>query len=245
MYQPVKKSKRNFELVLEQVQSLIISGALKPGDRLMPERELAEKLKVSRTSIREALRILEALDIVWVKPGEGTVIKKPTLQGFISPMALFLQEDSESHSNLFETRMLFEAGIARLAAIRRGEEDLQKMAKYCSQIQDSTDMEEVIRADISFHTSIFHAAKNPALTSFASLIGELMKHGIRKTREALFYEEGENEISAEQHRMIYQAIAKKDSDAAYHEMYRHIEYTAEKSILFRKLSNQRYEFRNT
>ncbi|MEW9673641.1 FadR/GntR family transcriptional regulator [Ammoniphilus sp. 3BR4] len=240
MYKSVKKSKRNFELVLEQIQFLIISGALKPGDRLMPERELAEQLNVSRTSIREALRILEALDIVWVKPGEGTVIKKPTLQGFISPMALFLQEDSESHSNLFETRMLLEAGIARLAATRRGDGDLQQMARYCGLIQDSTDLEEVIQADIGFHTIIFQAAKNPTLTSFARLVGELMKHGIRKTREALFYEEGENEISSEQHWVIYQAILKRDPDAAYQAMYRHIEYTAEKSILFRQLSKRRY-----
>ncbi|MCM3569345.1 FadR/GntR family transcriptional regulator [Neobacillus mesonae] len=87
MYKPVEKGKRNYELVIEQLHLLIAEEKIKPGDLILPERKLAEQLNVSRTSVREALRILEALDVVFVKPGEGTFLKKPTMNGIIAPFA--------------------------------------------------------------------------------------------------------------------------------------------------------------
>jgi len=230
MYKPVEKSKRNHELVIDQLQTLISNGSLKPGDRILAERELAELLNVSRTSIREALRILEALDLVYVKPGEGTFLKKPTMSGIITPLSIFMQEDNATHANLFETRTLLESGIARLAAERRTNEDLIEMERYCQLIQQSKLLEEVIEADIGFHTSVIAASKNPTLYSFASLISELMKHGVRKTRQTLFQEPDANEISAQQHFEIFHAIREQDPDAAYKAMFYHLEYTAKKSI---------------
>lgn len=143
---------------------------------------------------------------------------------------MFLQEDTDSHSNLFETRTLLESGIARLAALRRTEEDLEAIGRYAREIRETSDLEKVIQADIHFHDSVLKAAKNPALTSFITLVQELMKHGIRKTRKILFTEQGENEISANYHIKIYHAIRDQDPDAAYHAMYEHLEYTANKSI---------------
>jgi GntR family transcriptional repressor for pyruvate dehydrogenase complex len=231
VYKPVEKSKRNHEMVIDQLKTLILKGSLKPGDRLLPERELSELLNVSRTSIREALKILEALDLVYVKPGEGTYLKKPTMSGIITPLSIFMQEDSSTNTNLFETRTLLESGIARLAAERRTDEDLQEMELCCHLIQDSKQLEDVIDADIRFHSRVTAASKNPTLHSFASLISELIKHGVRKTRETLFTEPEANEISAKQHFDIYNAIRDRDPDAAYKAMFYHLEYTANQSIM--------------
>jgi GntR family transcriptional regulator, transcriptional repressor for pyruvate dehydrogenase complex len=239
MFKPVEKGKRNYELVIEQLHLLIADGRLKPGDLILPERKLAEELNVSRTSVREALRILEALDVVYVKPGEGTFLKKPTMNGIIAPLLMFLQEDTESHSNLFETRTLLESGIARLAALRRTEEDLQEIGKYAYEIKETDDLEKVIQADINFHASVLKAAKNPTLTSFITIVQELMKHGIRKTRNILFTEPGENEISANYHIKIFHAIRDQDADAAYDAMYEHLEYTSNRSIVIQNQQKNR------
>lgn len=230
MYKPVEKSKRNYELVIDQLKTLILNGSLKPGDRLLPERELSEMLNVSRTSIREALKILEALDLVYVKPGGGTYLKKPTISGIITPLSIFMQDDSSTYTSLFETRTLLESGTARLAAERRTAEDLQEIELCCHLIQGSTELEDVIEADIRFHSSITLAAKNPTLYAFASLISELIKHGVRKTRETLFREPDANEISAKQHFDIFFAIRDRDPEAAYKAMFYHLEYTANQSI---------------
>jgi len=229
LYKPVEKSKRNYEMVIDQLKTLILNGSLKPGDRLLPERELSEMLNVSRTSIREALKILEALDLVYVKPGGGTFLKKPTISGIITPLSIFMQEDS-TYTSLFETRTLLESGIARLAAERRTAEDLAEIELCCHLIADSQSLEDVIEADIRFHSSITSAAKNSTLHSFSSLISELIKHGVRKTRETLFSEPEANEISAKQHFDIFYAIRDRDSEAAYKSMFHHLEYTANKSI---------------
>lgn len=226
VFKPVERGKRNYELVIEQLQQLIAGGQIKPGDRIPPERELSDMLRVSRTSIREALKILEALDLVFVRAGEGTFLKKPSISGIITPIAMFLQEESDTHENLFETRTLLESGIARLAALRRTEQELEIIEQACHQIKNSTVLEEVIAADIHFHSSVILASKNPTLFSFASLISELIKHGVRKTREVLFIEPGANEISAAQHFDIYDAIRDQDPDRAYRAMYTHLEYTA-------------------
>lgn len=230
MFKPVERGKRNFELIIEQLQDLFSNGSIKPGDRIQPERELAEILQVSRTSIREALKILEALDLVQVKPGEGTFLKKPTISGIVTTLAMFLTEESGTSANLFETRTLLESGIARLAATRRTEEDLAEMEHFYHVIMHSNQVEEFIQGDIGFHSSVMKAAKNPTLYSFSSLVSELMKYGIRKNHTVLFFEAGAKEISAQQHYDIFCAIQQKDPEKAYKAMYNHLEYTASQAI---------------
>lgn len=233
MFEPLVKGKRNYELVIDQLQKLISKGELKFGNQLPSERQLAEKLNVSRTSIREALRVLEALNIVQVKSGEGTFLQRPDIGSMVSLIIMFLQEDDENR-NLFETRILLESGLARSAAIKRTDEDLAKIEKYCQQIIEGTNIKEVIQADYNFHDSIIKSANNQTLYSFYTLITELMKQGIEKTREMLFDKPRENEISAAQHVEIYQAIRDKNPEAAYQAMYHHLEYTSQKTIILQK-----------
>jgi len=215
---------------MEQIEELIKKGVLKPGDRLMSEREFAEQLQVSRTSIREAFRVIEALDIVEIRPGDGAVLKRPSINGSISPLAMFLNDNHESFQNIHETRTVLESGIAKLAAERRSEEDLERIEKAYFAIALSINKEDVIQADIAFHQSILAASKNPTLIYLGGSLLELIKYGIRETRDILFEKAGENEISANQHKKIFTAIRHQDGEEAYRCMYEHLDYTSKQSM---------------
>ncbi len=90
------KSTRIYEEIVRQVKAMIAEGRLKSGDRLPPERELAEKFVVSRTSVREALRALESLGLVEIRPGEGTFIREVSIDALVEPLALLMASQREA-----------------------------------------------------------------------------------------------------------------------------------------------------
>src|SRR3989475_9716028 len=113
------KSTRIYEEIVRQVKQLIAEGRLKTGDRLPPERELAEKFVVSRTSVREALRALESLGFIEIRAGEGTFVREMSVDELVGPLALVLTSQREAIGELFEARRGLEPAIAALAAGRR------------------------------------------------------------------------------------------------------------------------------
>ncbi len=115
----VQKNHRMFEQVLHQIREYITSCNLVAGDKLMTERELASFLQVSRSSVREALRILEMFDVIHSKPGEGTVLKTPHIPKILTNMLPFFTIPTETSVELLESRKVLEGGIAKLAAKRR------------------------------------------------------------------------------------------------------------------------------
>src|SRR5881396_1311475 len=110
------KSTRIYEEIVRQVKQMIAEGRLKSGDRLPPERDLAEKFVVSRSSVREALRALESLGLVEIRPGEGTFVREVSVESLIEPLALMMVSQRGALAELFEARRLLEPGIAALAA---------------------------------------------------------------------------------------------------------------------------------
>src|SRR5438034_8720601 len=113
------KSTRIYEEIVRQVKAMIADGKLKGGDRLPPERDLAEKFVVSRSSVREALRALESLGLVEIRPGEGTFVREVSVESLIEPLALMMVSQRGALAELFEARRLLEPGIAALAEIGR------------------------------------------------------------------------------------------------------------------------------
>ena len=118
------KSTRIYEEIVRQIKSMITEGRLKSGDQLPPERDLAEKFLVSRTSVREALRALEPLGLVEIRPGEGTFVREVSIESLIQPLALVMVSQREAIGELFEARRLLEPMIAGLAASRATRDDL-------------------------------------------------------------------------------------------------------------------------
>src|SRR5216117_3565728 len=127
------KSTRIYEEIVRQVKQLIAEGRLKSGDQLPPERDLAEKFVVSRTSVREALRALESLGFVEIRPGEGTFVREMSVEALIEPLALLMFSKREAIGELFEARRLLEPAIAALAARRATPEEVKEMERILDQ----------------------------------------------------------------------------------------------------------------
>src|SRR5205809_6632625 len=123
------KSTRIYEEIVRQVKQLIAEGRFKSGDRLPPERELAEKFVVSRTSVREALRTLESLGLIDIRPGEGTFVREVSIDALVEPLALLLTSHREAIVELFEARRLLEPALAALTAARATRHEIQAMAR--------------------------------------------------------------------------------------------------------------------
>ena len=126
MLHAIKKT-RIHEEVVTQIHDLIREGRLKAGDQLPSERELSETFKVSRTSVREALRALETKGLIISRTGMGNFVADLPIESLIAPLAKLLIEEKTALADIFELRKLIEPHIAALAAERATKVDIERM----------------------------------------------------------------------------------------------------------------------
>ncbi len=128
MLKPIKP-KRMSDQVFEQLKDLIFRGHLKPGERLMTERELAENLSVSRPTVREAINKLVAMHLLEHRQGQGTFVNPPTAGADKNPLAAVLNGQDAGLMDLLEVRLGLECNAVALAARRATEEDVRELEK--------------------------------------------------------------------------------------------------------------------
>src|ERR1700675_1589454 len=152
--EPVK-SVRIYEDIVRQVRTLIADGHLKSGDRLPPERDLAERFRVSRTSVREALRSLQSRGLIDIRAGEGAFVRDVSVETLIEPLALVILPHREAVGELFEARLLLEPAIAALAARRASREELGEMERILEeQAKEVAEGRTGVAQDAALHSSI-------------------------------------------------------------------------------------------
>jgi GntR family transcriptional repressor for pyruvate dehydrogenase complex len=214
------KSTRIYEEIVRQVKQMIAEGRLKSGDRLPPERDLAEKFVVSRSSVREALRALESLGLIEIRPGEGTFVREVSVESLIEPLALVMASQREAIGELFEARRLLEPGIAALAASRATPEEVSEMDRILdAQAKEIAAGRTGLVHDAAFHAAIGAAAHNRAITRIAHAIMDLLT----QSREESLNTPGRPQRSHQDHRRILVAIRARDEDAARRAMLDHLE----------------------
>jgi DNA-binding FadR family transcriptional regulator len=176
--QPITKTRLS-EAAIEQIKELIVSENLEPGTKLPSERHLVEALGVGRSSIREALRILEIMGLVEVLPGKGAFVKALTGDLFI-PLSDILSSQKESLQHHFEARMVLEPAAAALAAKRstasevaRLHTNLEKFKEYLAQ----QNLVGLIRTDIEFHRLVANATENQTISVLMNTITRHDFHG--------------------------------------------------------------------
>jgi GntR family transcriptional repressor for pyruvate dehydrogenase complex len=213
------KSTRIYEEIVRQVKTMIAEGRLKGGDRLPPERDLAEKFVVSRTSVREALRTLESLGLVEIRPGEGTFIREVSIDALVEPLALLMASQREATGELFEARRLLEPSLAALAANRATPEEIQEMERILEeQAREIGSGRTGLAQDAQFHAAIGVAAHNRAITRIAHAIMDLLT----QSREDSLNTPGRPTRSHEDHRRVVAAIRARDAEGARAAMLEHI-----------------------
>jgi GntR family transcriptional repressor for pyruvate dehydrogenase complex len=157
--------------IIKQIRMLITSGQLEPGDRLPPERKLAEKLGVGRSHVREALRKLEFYGILRTLPQSGTVVAGlgiSALEGLISDV---LKIENADFGSLVETRVLLETESAKLAALRRTDQDIEDIKRALDAYANKVKLgQQAVEEDLMFHLKISEASKNSVLKSLMLII---------------------------------------------------------------------------
>jgi GntR family transcriptional repressor for pyruvate dehydrogenase complex len=213
------KSTRIYEEIVRQIKQMIAEGRLKSGDQLPPERELADKFVVSRTSVREALRALESLGLVEIRPGEGTFVREISVEALIEPLALVLASQREAIGELFEARRLIEPAIAALAARRATPDELQDMERILGeQAREIAAGRTGLPQDAQFHAAIASAARNQAVTRVVHAIMDLLT----QSREESLNTPGRPQRSHQDHRRVLDAIRRRDETGAANAMRDHV-----------------------
>ncbi len=224
IYKTPIKPKRISDQVFDQIKGLIFSGQFKPGERLMAEREMANVLSVSRSSVRKAIQRLTTMGFISQVQGKGTFVSayEDKLQ---NPLALAIESQDVSLENLMEVRVGLESTAASLAAQRADESDIIVLEKSCDQMEEDHCIGRLgSHADTSFHMAVAFASKNPLNIMIMRNFYDHLYHGIRENLESLYQESANIQITMEQHKTILDAIRKKDSDQAYQAMKTHIHF---------------------
>ncbi|MCI8907080.1 MAG: FadR family transcriptional regulator [Angelakisella sp.] len=211
---PIQKKSLSDEIVF-QIKEMIADGRLKPNQKLPTEQELCKAFSVGRTTVREALMALTALGLV--KRNKHNSYVTDVAEHPLREFYLQLMTDHYDVSQLYEARLMLEGLVARLACQRVSEEQLQQLEALNRQMQ-SDDVEEYIRADIAYHNLIMLAADNRVLYEMYQVIRLLLE----KSQREIAQQEEVRATSRAQHREIWEALKKRDGDAAMSRMNQHI-----------------------
>jgi GntR family transcriptional repressor for pyruvate dehydrogenase complex len=217
MFTPVK-NRKVYEVVIEQIKNMVKTGELKKGDKLPPERDLVEQLKVSRTSIREAIRALEILGLIECKQGEGNFIRKSFQQSLLEPLSIMFMLQESTPKEVIELRRILEIETASLAAKHIKEEKLTEIYNIVDTFKNSTDEKLNTELDQEFHFKIAEASENFLLVIIDSFISN--------ARLRIMENRDNREILIQQHEAVYRALCKRDSKSAAEEMKKHLEFVS-------------------
>ena len=210
--------------VAAHLETLILEGALAPGEKLAPERELAETLGVSRPSLREGLEMLEAKGLL-ARGKAGHVVAQ-----FMAPLAGLLGSNPRVGEDYFEYRLLIEPHAAALAAVRATDPDRAAILSCLEEMEAAhanPDPAREAAADTRLHLLIHEASHNLVLLHVLRLFAELLRQGILHSRERFWQRQAVRDSILTQHRAIASAVVEGDAGLAEAAMREHIAFSGQ------------------
>ena len=199
-------------------KQLISEGTMTPGGRLPSERELAASFGVSRSSLRQALKVLEIMGVISQRVGDGTYLNSSAKAILSEPMQFLILLDGISEHELMEARLIVEPELAAQAAERATDEDIAAIRREVEAMeQPKLDQHQLIEHDLLFHQAIFAAAKNRVCGLMFAVVHQSLKNLITLTSQVV-----DAEHTLVLHRRILNAIRKRDSDEARRRMREHL-----------------------
>ena len=214
----VRKTKVYHEIV-DQIRTLIAAGRIKPGDRLPPERELAELFKASRNSVRDAIRVLEQMGLIESRQGDGTYVRSVSPEERAEPLALLLLQSRTQMRELWEVRRVLEPALAEFAAARITDEELGELEAILDSQRRKVEAGFIaLEEDTAFHNGIAEAARNTVMLRALDTLVDLL----RQSREGSLQQHDRPAYSLAGHRRILAALRRRDPEGARAEMLRHL-----------------------
>ena len=228
-----QRQKRISDQITERLQHLVLSDNLRPGDRLPPERQLADMFGVSRNSVREAIKSLEQRGILVSRPGAGTFIVDTSQADLASALGEIFARERHRLDDIFELRLLLEPQITYLAAQRITAEELENLHKIMSDyVRALRAYQPVQGIDQSFHDAIAAATGNQSVILFMEKMHDLM----HESRDEALQSPVRSERSLQDHLTILDALGVHDAERAREAMKGHLEHTRE--IVFTSTSGE-------
>lgn len=221
-FTPVKRNDKLSNQVADYLQQSILSKSLKPGERLPTERELGDQFQVSRTVIREAIRILEARGLLDTQSGSGTYVKALQGEDVVNSLSLYLSSQDQSYSldAIMEVRRVLELQVVKLAAERATQEDIANLEHICTQMeQTKNDTPTFSRWDIAFHQTLAQSCHNDLFEILIEPLHEIMVELIFTGSIA----PGAVEEACKFHTDILGAIKINDADLSVQLMQAHLD----------------------
>jgi len=205
---------------ISTIKAMIVSGELKPGQRLPPEKELSETLGLSRNSLREAVKSLEIIRVLDVRRGDGTYVTSLEPRLLLEAMAFVVDlHQDQSIVEIFDVRRVLEPHAAALAATRITDEELERLRVSLDAVSLTTSVEDLVTHDLEFHRLISEAGGNGYL---ASLLDSMSGETIRARIWRGITQEGSSARTLAEHAAILQALQNHDPEMARAALTLHI-----------------------
>jgi GntR family transcriptional regulator, transcriptional repressor for pyruvate dehydrogenase complex len=218
-FEAIRRS-RVYEHVAKQLRSMIVSGKLKPGERLPPERELVRRFEVSRGSVRDAIRTLEVMGLVRSRQGEGTVVQDLSAESMIAPLSAVLAPKGKLVAELLDVRRIVEPAFAARAAMHATSDEIEHLQDILRRQQEKAARgESTIEEDSEFHYTVALASRNSVVNKFVDVLMDLM----RESRARSLQVQGRLEHSLSGHTRVLKAIQRRSGRAAENAMRRHLD----------------------
>lgn len=229
LLEPVEVPKAS-DVLAHQLRERILSGELPEGTALPAERELVKQTRMSRATVREALRILEVQNLVRVRAGRagGAFVQRPTTQSMSNTVTMLIRGQKIRLADLMETREALEPFCAELAARKRTDDDLAVLDRANETLADpGADLPAFLQANLDWHVGVARAGYNELLIGFMIALSGAIYAG---TENAAFVDDTVRAETQRSHRSITNAIRSRDADAAGRRMQRHVHAYAKAAL---------------
>jgi GntR family transcriptional regulator, transcriptional repressor for pyruvate dehydrogenase complex len=210
------------DVLADHLRQRILDGELSPGEMLPAERLLAEQSRLSRTAVREALRILEIEGLVATKPGRngGTVVRRPDGDAVARSLDVFIRGRRVRFQSVLEAREQIEPICAELAAGRRSAAELERLQRVTEQVEAlREDVPAFLSANVEWHLEVARASGNELLAAFMLALAKAVRAA---TDIDDFNSEAVRDAALKAHRRVLEAISAQDEAAARRAMHRHV-----------------------
>lgn len=250
-FRPIK-SPPLAEAIIAEFEELLLAGVLRPGEKLPPERELAERLQVSRGTLREAMDALAERGLIEKKQGSGAVISELLASSLADPLAALIASQRAALDDYVAFRRLIEGDAAAQAAEHATQADraeIARLVKALKAAQQAGDRAQAARLDFDFHMAIIEAAGNVVTIQVMRALGRALRRGMTTTREAIYDAQGVSDALLAQHAAIAEAILGHAPKAARAASDRHLDFVltalraADQAARRREIAERRREGR--
>jgi GntR family transcriptional regulator, transcriptional repressor for pyruvate dehydrogenase complex len=216
------KSKSLVQAVIDELIFQIKSGYLKPGDKIDSQNELAKKMNVGRSCIREALQALSLTKIVEIRQGKGIYVSNLSMETIMNPIKMSFNVSKEDLFALLKVRKILEKAAVSEAVVHATEEDIENLEKHVKKMDkyiEDNDSALFIYEDIEFHKSIFHCTHNKSLMSIFNFICDMLLESIQSTIKI----ENSIERGQQRHKEIFERIKQRDIGGAKKAINNHLD----------------------